>query len=159
MTFPLWPPHQGYDPLNSQIILGTRGLILITFATSQWMVVWVSGYHASTLITSVEQHWNSPFINWGSWLIWIKKQPLGGYGHLLAAEALLMVLKLYLIVNYYYNTLFLFFLFIREVISLIFFVLNLYAWEIIFRSIASFSARIPSTKHLFDILLSFLFFA
>ena len=93
---------------------------LITFATSQWMAVWLSGYHASTLISSVEQRCNSPFINWGSWLIWVKKQPCRGYGCLLAAEALLMVLKLYLIVNYYYNTLFLFFLFIREVISLTF---------------------------------------
>ena len=94
---------------------------LITFATSQWMAVWLSSYHASTLISSVEQHCNSPFINWGSWLIWVKKQPCRGYGRLLAAAALLMVLKLYLIVNYYYNTLFLFFfLFIREVISLTF---------------------------------------
>ena len=111
---------------------------LITFATSQWMAVWLSGYHASTLISSVEQHCNSLFINWGSWLIWVKKQPCRGYVRLLAAVALLMVLKLYLIVNYYYNSLFLFFLFIREVISLIFPVLNLYAWEIVFRSITSF---------------------
>lgn len=94
---------------------------LITFATSQWMAVWLSGYHASTLISSVEQHWNSLVINWGFWLIWVKKKPCWGYGLLLVAEVLLMVLKLYLIVNYYYNTLFLFFLFIREVISLIVF--------------------------------------
>lgn len=93
---------------------------LITFATSQWMVVWLSGYHTSTLISSVEQHWNSPFINWGSWIIWVKKKPCQGYGRLLSTEALLMVLMLYLIINYYYNTLFLFFLFIEEIISLIF---------------------------------------
>ena len=84
------------------------------------MAVWLSGYHASTLISSVEQHWNSLVINWGFWLIWVKKKPYRGYGRLLVAAALLMVLKLYLIVNYYYNTLFLFFLFIREVISLTF---------------------------------------
>ena len=69
-----------------------------------------------------------------------------------------MVLNLYLIVNYYYNALFLFFLFIREVISLIFPVLNLYAWETIFISIASFSGRMLSVKHLFGILLSLFFF-
>ena len=93
---------------------------MITFDTSQWMVLWLSGYHTSTLISSVEHHWNSPFVNWGSWLIRIKKQPCRGYGCLLVVEALLMVLKLYLIINYYYNTLFLFSLFIGEVISLIF---------------------------------------
>ena len=81
---------------------------LFTFATSQWMEMWSFGYHANTLISSVEQHWNSPFINWGSWLIWVKKQPCRGYGRLLAAAALLMVLKLYIFVKYYYNTLFLF---------------------------------------------------
>ena len=47
------------------------------------------------------------------------------------------------------------FLFIREVISLIFPVLNLYAWEIFLWSITSFSARMLSVKHLFSILLSF----
>ena len=37
----------------------------------------------------------------------------------------------------------------------LFLVLNLYAWEIVLWSITSFSARIPSAKYLFSILLSF----
>ena len=93
------PDHFCYIPVNGSV------------------VIWLPRQHTDLF---VKHHCNSPFINWRSWLIWVKKQPYRGYGRLLAAAALVMVLKLYLIVNYYYNTLFLFFLFTREVISLTF---------------------------------------